>query len=268
MKQTVAFLGVLVAAGAVSAVALSVPTGASVSKSGLRGTTHFAVPGLAAEDVALQALDFRFTSGDHKIQSIGLMPEKNAARVAFQDGDANDVFNLKARFFNSPWPSGKIVRRSNCRKSCEIAIKNNYHSGTPHFALAGFSLKRKGGESNIRQIKIRTSADQSKLEIAFRDNGGFLFDVEVAYTTMPRSSFAAYGTKQLRRTKKEAALTFNLPNNGRPILRGFDLEFENGDHHLKEFVVQGDNGRFSVRFNDQNYDDPYSATIDWGVMKP
>jgi hypothetical protein len=269
MNKTLAFLGALVAVGGASAAAHSAyPTGAAVSRSNLRGATHFAVPGLNAPHVALQAFDFRFTNGDHKIKSIGLMPEKNAVRTAFQDHDGNDNYNLKARFFNSPWPSGRIVRRSNCKKSCEIPIKNYNASGVSHFSLAGFRLTRKSGESNVRQIKLRMSADQSQLQVAFRDNGGFLFDVEVAYVTMPRSSFAKYGTKVIRRTKNEAQLRFSLPTSGRPILQGFDLEFENGDHHLKEFVVEGDNGGFTVRFNDNNYDDPYRGTIDWGVMKP
>lgn len=267
MKRTVAFLGVLVAAGAVSAVALSATKGLAITKKGLRGTTHFALPGLAAEDVALQTFDFRFTNGDHKIQSIGLMPHKNAVRAGFQDGDGNDAYNFEALFLNSPWPSGKIVKRSNCRKSCDVAIQKNW-IGDPHIVLAGFSLKRKEGESNIRQIKVRVSPDKTKFQVAFRDNGGFLFDVEIAYTTMPRSGFASYGTHNTRRTRKEPQLTFSLGHDGHPVIRGFDFEFENGDHHLKEFMLKAAYRRFELRFNDQNYDDPYSATIDWGVLKP
>ena len=267
MKRTALFLGVLAAAGAISAVALSMPTGAAIRKSGLKGSTHFDVPGLQAPSVALQAFGFRFQNGDHEIQSIGVMPEKNAARVTFQDGDGNDPFDLELRYFNSPWPRGNVVRRSNCNKTCEIPIKAHNGTGKPHVVIGGFSLKRKGGDSNIRQIKIRVSADQSKFEVAFRDNGGFPFDVEIAYTTMPRSSFSAYGTKELRRAKKEVQLTFTLPHKHRPVLRGFDLEYENGDHHLKDFRIELDNGHARIKFNDNNYDDPYRATIDWGVMK-
>ena len=268
MNKTLAFLGVIAALAAASTVAQSAATSVAVSKFGLSGTTHFAAPGLNAPHVAMQAFDLRFTNGDHKIQSIGVMPEKNALRTAFRDHDGNDGYDLRARFLNSPWPNGKIAKRSNCKNSCALALQNPYAGDGGQFVLSGFRLTRKTGDSNVRQIKIRPSADRKQLEVAFRDNGGFLFDVEVAYTFMPRASFAAYGTKVLRRAKKEEYVSVGQPSKGPPILQGFDVEFENGDHHLKELAVVSGNGYFIVRFNDNNYDDPYRATIDWGVMKP
>lgn len=236
-----------------------------INKSNLAGTTHVRVDQMTHTHVGLVSFSLKFNDGDHKVRGIGVMPEKESVASAFQDNDGNDRYALDAKFLKLPWPNGRVVKNANCKGTCSLPIRNPYHGGGGQFVLSGFHVKRKSGESNIRQLAVRLSPDRKSVQVTFRDNGTFPFAAEVAYTFVP--SLAAFGTKTVRRAKRQNNVSIALSKKGKPILQGFDLRFENGDHHLRELSIDAEPGRVTVRFNDNNYDDPYRATIDWGIMK-
>jgi len=53
---------------------------------------------------------------------------------------------------------------------------------------------------------------------------------------------------------------------GYNFIRGFDVEFTNGDHHLERFKIVPSGRGFRVYLNDNNLDDPVPARIDYGTI--
>ena len=52
----------------------------------------------------------------------------------------------------------------------------------------------------------------------------------------------------------------------KPVLRGFEFNFRNGDHHIKEIGVVLPPGHSGVAFRDDNGDDPFDWTIQYADL--
>lgn len=67
--------------------------------------------------------------------------------------------------------------------------------------------------------------------------------------------------------------TFNItgdrPSAGHVFaLNGFDLTFQNSDHHIDEIEVSEANGILTVSYNDKNNDDPFSVAVQFTYLPP
>lgn len=56
---------------------------------------------------------------------------------------------------------------------------------------------------------------------------------------------------------------------GPSVIRGFDLRFTNGDHHLREIgIITPDDGRIEAFYSDKNGDAPFDWTVQWATLGP
>lgn len=260
MKRLIAFaagLGMLASPAAASASW----TSHEVEK---EGTAQVTVSFGEQGSFMLNTFELGFTNGDHKVRKIALTTTSSGATAALTDHNADDPIRFRGRYYKSTIANKHTVSAT-CEGACTIPIAARPHSAAT-LVLQGFKIERSSGDSNVRKLEIRPTADRKSYRVEYRDNGTFSYKVTLQYAWVPTGHgvIEVSATGQRTASQKNAVIPLSTTaQSSYSVLQGFSFEFLNGDHHLKDLaVLQNAQRQYSVRFNDNNYDDPVKATLD------
>jgi hypothetical protein len=236
----------------------------SVAGSDLVGATHVTKSGVGND--ALHSFSIQYKSGDHKIAKLGILPTVDRVDVALTDKDGGDPFKVLATY--SHVPSLLQTKRVSkiCSVECTLPIEVPSHRA---FVLRGFWFERTTGETNVRRIAVRPNGN-SAVNVVYRDNGQQAFKVVIEYGHMQKEFVKHRATVSGVRNGGQQTLNIKTPlaaGDVPVILQGFDVQFDNGDHHLGQFAIKRVTSGYDVTFNDQNYDDPYHAIVDYMAVQ-
>lgn len=216
----------------------------------------------------MKSFYFRYTSSDHHIRAIQAMPDSPALgeiSVNYQDKNTDDEY-----FFNvqhQPY-FGTIFARSYgrdvCVGSCTREISAPANRLDHVFVIRGFYLYFHGTDHHLDQISVKERDGQ--VTVAYNDKNDddtFLWDLDYAY--VPRAAFSTIST---RAGSAQGATRASIEA-GTALIRGFDLNFASGDHHIKEVGIwMAGDGNLDVYYGDKNGDDSFNWTVEYAVLRP
>lgn len=212
----------------------------------------------------MNTFELGFTNGDHKVRKIALTTTSSSATAALTDHNADDPIRFRGRFYEH-WSVKSHTVSATCEGACTIPVASR-PSSTSTLVLQGFKIERSSGDSNVRKLEIRPTADRKSYRVEYRDNGTFSYKVtlQYAWVSTGHGVIETSATGQRTASQKNAVIPLSSTSQSTySVLQGFSFEFLNGDHHLKDLaVLQNAQRQYSVRFNDNNYDDPVKATLD------
>jgi hypothetical protein len=214
---------------------------------------------------ALTGFRLRYMNGDHEVKEIAMKADAGNARGVLEDQNGDDDMSMVASY--AGWDYYRPSRSSKaCRGTCTVPIDAppSNLAGQKRLVLVNFDILVKDDDHRVRVLSIRPSADERSYRVEFRDNGTFDYWVTLDYAwiagthsgklTGTASRSAAARTARLKIGQQHTALTF---------ISGFSVEFNNGEHNFGDLAFERDaTGQYYTRFNDANYDDPMTATLD------
>jgi hypothetical protein len=207
-----------------------------------------------------------YISEDHHFGTLAIMPrrpEPDPALITLADKDFDDEYRYCVVFWPYDGPvSNNFAQKSGCRDNCSVTLSTPSDVADPVFVLRGFSVSYSEADHHIKQLAIVERG--SVLTVALNDgNDDDLFSFDVAYAYIPRAQFLVISDRKGTahggsRDKIEI---------GHALIRGFDLNFVSGDHHIKEMAIRlPGGGGLDTSFADNNGDDPFSYTVEYGVI--
>jgi hypothetical protein len=208
---------------------------------------------------------FDFTKDDHHLKTIAVMARTSPDRTIlhFTDKNSDDPFTY---FTRQVVTTGAVLERTasvatseNCERPglCNVSI-GDFRDYV--FVLQGFYLSYEGTDHHMNRIAI--FENKGILTIAFNDkNGDDFFGARVEYAWVPRSMIQSMGHAADR---NESLGFFDVPKEGEFVVRGFDFDFVDEDHHLNMIGIS----RGNVAYADWNHDDAYDWGVDWAIMQP
>lgn len=148
-----------------------------------------------------------------------------------------------------------------------------------HFVLRGFEFRSTSGRNhNLRRLGVRFDRRRGIVDAVMRDNSpdDDEFHFEVAYTTLdvhtrllpnPENRFLAGPFRGRFEFTHETSLP--LRRSGTPLLTGFDFEFVDDDHHLREVSIDPvSHESYLVRFTDDEADHAVRAMVEYLIWDP
>jgi hypothetical protein len=243
---------------------------------------------------------------DHKSRHIAVMPRGTSLGLALGDDDGNDPFEYRIAHSHVHVRRQPLeVRRNDCRpRNCELTYPTQPDTV---FVLAGFELRRRHGDDNIREIGIMP-VSPGRIRVTYEDDQrpGRDYSVRILYHLLPRSG--VYGEHEIagrntrsrgknvgywdylgERVPADAILrmprpvheldyrvglpggTFERQARATAVLQGFTIRFHNSDHHIGAFGIElghADTEEVVVWFNDRDYDDEYDARVRIVLVDP
>lgn len=245
MKKLLALASaVAIVAGAATAYAVNNHF-FSVRKQRLKGEEHAKVELMKHRAIGLRGFSLGYSDkGDRKVGALGFWPRGDRFYSVLKDKDANDAYDVSADFAKLPLTGAgrrRVAKKRNCTKQCRLRMTKDRYDKDMVFILSGFKLTRVGKrETNIKQVKIRPNYAGLYIDVAFNNGGNVKFDAEVTYFLMPRAAFTKVGTVNGAKTKRSTGpISLNLKQQGQGplLLRGFDIRYSRGNHHLKKLII-------------------------------
>lgn len=214
----------------------------------------------------LKGFYFRYDNDDHHILNVAAQPHTPSLgqlTLAYMDNNGDDRYFYNVLF--SPY-YGEIFRRTNptqyCKGRCTMPIQAPANRQDYVFVVTGFNIYYRGGDHHIDEVRL--TEDGGNVTVAFNDNNDDdLFAWDLQYSYIPRSRFTALDA----RSGTAAGAAGATIENGNAVLRGFVFNFENDDHHIKDFGVwMGYAGQLQVYYGDRNQDDRFKWVVDYGIL--
>ena len=214
---------------------------------------------------ALTDFLMRFRPGDKRIRHLGVQLTHKRARFAFADSGGTARYDYRASGYRIYQADSKSVSKSNCRGECVLNI------GGPRagyqFVLTGFDFSRNDGGAYVRRLYVRPNLPRGQIRVRFEDRGKPAYRVKIGYAWV-RDREVRYANQEAHlRYRPGKARPRHILGSGMPVLRGFDLQFENGDHALNYIGILYKRPYLHVRFQDKNTDDPWRASIYYALLK-
>lgn len=210
---------------------------------------------------------------DHHLKTLEVRaqrPEPSNVRVTYADKNADDAFAYIFSFHSrvaTGLENGEI--ESVCVIQCSFWIDRP--SSDHVFVLRGFKLSASHGDRHVERLAVfeadgfLTVAFEHERHWPLLSSGVFLFQVD--YTYLPPAAVRDVG--ELWGMSLEGGVDRKNVPEGDSVLRGFDLRFTNGSHHVQGIGVQTpDDGSVEVFFNDKNSDDPFVWSVRWAILAP
>lgn len=247
-----------------------------------RGSVVTASDRPIAAVAALNMFNFGFENGDHKFRRLQVLPEGVGARFALNDSGDDDPFTAEARWVNVVGGRAATIEgNGGGRIIADLTIPPGPANHT--FAIRGFEFRRADTtDANIRTLAINLAPSRTAIRVQLADDEradlrprirlnpgrtgpdiGRRYTVRVDYAWIPNSAVLSQGSFTGTQGGREAA---SVPTTGLPVIRGFNMTFGNSDHHLLAVTVDLAEGG-SVRFQDNNLDDPMRYTVDYAVLR-
>lgn len=167
------------------------------------------------------------------------------------------------------------IRDVGCRGKCqrEIQLPGSNSPGPvlgpSVLVLCGFKLFFTGNrDHHIDQIQVAID-DENKLTISFNDKNdddvfGYLVDfARISGPGLNISKDEASGT-----ARAGARVPLTRPSHAEFVLRGFNFDFRNKDHHIRDIGVVRKGSRMEVYFGDVNGDDTFDWNVSWAHVGP
>jgi hypothetical protein len=243
------------------------PSRVAMSAKAVTGETHVLANGLDGR--ALNSFFLRFTRSDHEINSLGFMPTSDRIHIALADQNGDDKYNFDAVFLSSPSVGKRRKATGDCDGShhpCYLPIDLPDAEKGNVFVLQGFKFKRKNtNDANVRRIMVRGNLPAKRVEVLFIDNGKTPYRAEVQFFTSVPSHYSKVGSITGSTTSEPMLKLKTNKSSERTVMSGFDVQFDNGDHHLTELSITPSGLEIEVVLRDWNGDDPFHATIDYAV---
>lgn len=220
------------------------------------------MPNPSAGVRAISGFELGSRAGDHKVKRIGLRIRGNDLVGTFADDDGREPSRWSVNWGRYAGRTMPEVSASNCRGTCSLPIARP--RAGEHFALSGFEFERlDGGDSNILRVAILPDPARGRVQVVFKDNGDFRYRARVNYGYIAPPSRVHTHRLSGRRGKGQGRIELPVaqPRASGQVIQGFDVKFDNGDHHLKDFEIVKTTSGARVVFNDANVDDPASATV-------
>ena len=156
---------------------------------------------------------------------------------------------------NRPFPAGAFGPRP--------------HVDNSVIGIAGFKMFFTGNrDHHIDQIKVMVE-DNGTFSVGFNDKND---DDVFAYNIDFISVSALLSNVQAREISGSARgfdrREVRLNSNASFMLRGFDFNFRESDHHLREIGVLHVGSRIDVVFGDKNGDDLFDYSVKWAEVSP
>jgi hypothetical protein len=209
---------------------------------------------------------FDYKKSDHHVKMIGtghILQATDGGTILFSDnacinfGDHNADDDYSWELFNRELPEGTIF--------CEYVPCNGGTgiSTPPHCVpvLTGFSFRFANGDHHLARMNIAFSKEGEdwRIKVGFHDqNGDDPFDGCVVVGFVPEQYVRAVRTESGSSWGGSASLPLTL---NKPVLQGFELMFQNGDHHIDQIAVNVFPTGIDVRYNDKNDDDGFDWTV-------
>ncbi|MEM6995411.1 MAG: hypothetical protein AAF721_33185 [Myxococcota bacterium] len=244
---------------------LVAPTASADTCQYIATTTHAQVHRRHCANPVLSQFLFSFTNGDHKIRDIRATRDAGNLTSWFADKSPKDPFRAEVYYDSPP----RYVARSasaRCKGSCSILTTGRPSGRGWELAIVGFSVHRTdGNDNNVKKLSIVPGVDDSRYHVEYRDNGSFTYDVRLQYAWVKGAH--ATGNRRLRGSRRANSGTSAIPlgslHQRYTGIRGFSVEFGNGDHHLKEIGFIGSyRSGYRALLQDNDSDDPASAMLD------
>ncbi|HWB75358.1 MAG TPA: hypothetical protein VG755_10385 [Nannocystaceae bacterium] len=234
-----------------------------------KGTASASLNGLT--NPALVGFRLRYMNGDHELNSIAVKPSSGDVLAILRDQNHDDDMSMRVTYGGWDFYRSYDVT-AKCRGACTIPIVDppSALAGTKRLVLVGFDVlvqNPSDRDRRVRVLSIRPSADEQSFRAEFRDNGTFDYSVNIRYAWIA----SGHSGKLSDTATRTAAQRTQQVEIGQPLasqdaaefIAGFSVEFTNGEHNLRDIAFEKSaTGQYSVRFNDANYDDPMTATLD------
>ncbi len=225
----------------------------------------------------LQSFDLSFAGGDRPLWSIGVGARRggsDAFHLELKDGDGGDRMAGSARYFR--WSEGSRVffglpedssygvqqfaSGTSCTSTCDLTIRDEPDSV---FVITGFRFNFPDGENNLRKIGIRpwgrhAASGTRVIRAACQDDDGAeRFDIELSYILFPRSWTTRATIAGTDFLAPVPGPRIDVPLNriwrgSIPLLTGFQLEFGDGDEHVRRLGVDGTDARVVLTLHDDD----------------
>lgn len=219
-----------------------------------------------SEPTLLGGFWFDFTNDDHHLKTIAVMARTAPDRTIlhFNDKNSDDPFTY---FTRQVVTTNAVLQRTASvatSQNCERPGLCNLSIGTFRgyvFVLQGFYLSYEGTDHHMNRIAV--FENNGTLTIAFNDkNGDDYFGARVEYAWVPTSMIQSMGHAADR--SEGLAFFDGVPKEGEFVVRGFDFDFADEDHHVNMIGIS----RGNVVYADWNHDDAYDWGLDWAVLQP
>lgn len=235
--------------------------GKASASASLNGLTHPALVGFR----------LRYLNGDHEVNSIAVKASFGEALAFLRDQNYDDDMSMRATYGGWDFYRSRDAVAT-CRGACTVPIvaPPSDLAGTKRLVLVGFDVlvqNPSDRDRRIRVLSIRPSADEKSFRVEFRDNGTFDYWVNLSYAWVAgehSGKLSDTATRTAAQRTQQVAIGQPLASQDvAEFIAGFSVEFTNGEHNLRDLAFEKDaTGQYSVRFNDANYDDPMTATLD------
>lgn len=215
----------------------------------------------------LQSFYFRYTSSDHHIQALEVLPnvpQVNQASFGYTDRNDDDEYFYNVTF--APY-FGEIFHRTHgrevCKGSCTYALQAPADRANYIFVIRGFYIYYQGTDHHVDQLKIQER--NGSITVAFNDkNDDDNYIWELRYAYIPKSRISEIGA---RSGLARGGQRVSIPS-GTAVIRGFNFDFRHEDHHIQDLGVMLRNGTIEVYYGDKNQDDAFDWNVEYAVLRP
>ena len=215
----------------------------------------------------LQSFYYRYTSEDHHIAAIEVVPGVpaiNKASFAFSDKNRDDRYFYNVTF--APY-FGEIFRRTEGREHClhgrcTFPLQAPPNRADYVFVLRGFYIHYVGDDHHIDQVMIEEK--DGLATVAFNDqNDDDRFRVDLHYGYIPKARVSSMGERSGRANGGQRKTI----EGGTAVIRGFNFDFRSKDHHIKDFgVMLNGSGGLEVFYGDKNQDDAFDWKVQYAIL--
>lgn len=257
-----------------------------------RGTEGLYQDYVEAGEVPLMGgFNLEFSNSDHKLDSLivgdttGSDPSGTNYRsylLQLTDGDAGtpvgggDSVNLWAKVLNvNPGLTYSVSASGDASGQAVVPVSPVDEDHI--FVLRGFAIRTPIGDSNhnLRRLAIRHDRDLNTVTCIFRDDSpndddfSFILRYSIVLNRTRRPAEAEqYFTGPYEVSSDFVETTeVSKPVAGISVLSGFDFQFKDSDHHLRQICIDPvSKEKFKLTFTDDERDNPVSAWVEYAIL--
>ncbi|GAA4659801.1 hypothetical protein GCM10023347_09090 [Streptomyces chumphonensis] len=241
------------------------------------------------------------TPGDHEIQLIqvlaggashDLSPNADLSPIALPDGElhpalqdanaAGEEFFYRVSHSLLRLPGAQryqvrdvgavdhVVRPLTIPPSAGDAPVRPRASGDPLLALVGFKMFFTGGRDHELD-RVGVWFRGKDLHVAMRDkNGDDTFGYLVDFIAVPRPLAGTNVSTGILRGSARGGRQISIPSPSHTdfLLTGWALNYQSGDHEIRDIGVDRSNDDVTVFYSDKNGDDPFDWRVEWAHVGP
>jgi hypothetical protein len=201
-----------------------------------------------------------YDTSDRHIRDVGILKNgRNRINAFLADADGREDIGFSAHYrsINNTLMMSQTFR---CRGFCRVVLPG-LRPGR-HFALTGFRFQKVGaGDHHLKSIGIMPHTDGRRIDVHFKDNAAFDYEVTVQYLVINDSQVSSVATvsgDEIDRSQPALA--------GTKILSGFSLYFATYDRHVQKLGVNVLNDSVRIDFQDNNIRTPIGWQVRYIVL--